>query len=221
MAVAFQTAATASVANEGTQVTCGKPTGTVDNDLLVAIWCVRYTTQRTLTLPTGWTEIARAEDPTPNNPAVVMARKVAASEGASYVFTASDTTNGMEVHILRFDDEDTTTPSDVAASTNYGNGVTLTATGITTVTDGAMLVAGFGVAALNSFAAPTGMSTAADTNAAARIQSDYVIQATAGASGDKVTGAMGATRRWGAILWAIRPSGGAAAIPLLPLLGVG
>lgn len=65
-----------------TSLVINKPSGTAQNDLLVAI-CVRPGTSGTWTGPSGWTEAADA------NGISVHYKTAGASEGSSYTFTAS------------------------------------------------------------------------------------------------------------------------------------
>lgn len=79
--------ASASTQNSasGTSLVINKPTGTVQNDLMVAVMAANGVTS--WTGDTGWTEIADQVSVTPN---LRVAYKIAgAAEGSSYTFTAS------------------------------------------------------------------------------------------------------------------------------------
>lgn len=78
MAVVVQTANAASYTSSSVTITT--PTGTVDGDLLIAL--IQNDSSATITPPAGWTAIA-------STPGASSFYKIAASEGASYVFTPS------------------------------------------------------------------------------------------------------------------------------------
>jgi len=83
--VAPEFVASASTQNPsaGTTLVINKPTGTVDGDLMVAVMAADGSTS--WSGDTGWTEAADQG----TNPSIRIAYKIAASEGASYTFTAS------------------------------------------------------------------------------------------------------------------------------------
>lgn len=77
-----------------------KPTGTVENDLMVAVMASNGNKAATWTGDTGWTEVA---DQGGTTATVRIAYKVAgASEGASYTFTASTANNLLGGCILTY-----------------------------------------------------------------------------------------------------------------------
>lgn len=189
-------------------VTCTKPSGTVSGDVLVAFWGVRASkTQAQCTLPSGWSYAIFEGG---QNPSLAVAYKVAGgSEPADYTFTLNASTN-QGVIIGRFSGVDTTTPSDVAASSNTGTSTTLTATGITTVTNGAMVLSSF---VLNltgdsySISTPSGMTLIQESEVSiVNLEAHYVEQATAGATGDKTSTLETSGPSYASILWALRPS---------------
>lgn len=80
-----------------TQLTINKPTGTVENDLMIA-FCM-CTSAETWTGDTGWTEIADFG----SRPSLRIAYKIAtASEASSYTFTTGTTTNTPSGSILTY-----------------------------------------------------------------------------------------------------------------------
>lgn len=80
-----------------TQLTINKPTGTIENDLLIAF--VVTSTGETWTGDTGWTEIGDLG----SRPSLRVAYKIAtASEASSYTFTTGTTTNTPSGTILAY-----------------------------------------------------------------------------------------------------------------------
>lgn len=121
---------------------------------------------------------------------------------------------------------DTTTPSDVAASTNSATSSTLSASSITTVTPGAMLVASYcqqGNGATGKFSSPTSpLVEVAESGDAAEFTVGLYDGLTVGAG---ATGAKTVTstqnQLYTAFLWALRPYIAPTYTPRLALLGVG
>lgn len=74
----------------GTDLVINKPTGTIENDLMIAVMATSTNLPRAWTGDTGWTEVADQNASLGNN--LRVAYKVAgASEGSSYTFTLSST----------------------------------------------------------------------------------------------------------------------------------
>lgn len=94
--------ASATTQNSGTgtsSLVINKPTGTVQNDLMVAIMYAAGPGSTTWTGDTGWTEVCDLG----SSPFLRIAYKVAgASEGSSYTFTASATTANLSGSILTY-----------------------------------------------------------------------------------------------------------------------
>jgi hypothetical protein len=110
--VGGETATSAS----GTTLVINKPSGTAENDLLVAI-CVRANTGGNWTGPSGWTEAADA------NGISVHYKTAGASEGSSYTFTASGTNVNFGI-IMTFRNA----AFDLVGSmSNLGNNITIPA----------------------------------------------------------------------------------------------
>lgn len=83
MAVAFVAAANAN--SNSTSVTCNKPTGTADGDIMLALVIVRQNSGApTITAPNGWTELLTQ---TVSNARRSLYWKRASSEGANYQFS--------------------------------------------------------------------------------------------------------------------------------------
>ena len=83
--VGYIASAKAQTTSTSTTITIDKPTGTVENHLMLAIVCTDSGTV-TWTHPSGWTEVLDQGA----QPSLSIAYKVAgASEGANYTFTSS------------------------------------------------------------------------------------------------------------------------------------
>lgn len=182
----------------GTSITIDKPSGTAENDIMVA-----YITSggaSSITPPTGWTQIASTNHVFSYQ---WFYYKVAgASEPTTYTWSWTGD-NAVRGGIIRYSGVNTATVEDVAESTNSGNSASPVGTGITTVTDGAMLVMCLVTDASNGqSAAPSGMSEIFDMS---RMIVNDGSQETAGSSGDK-TSTIPSSTFWGTILWAMRPA---------------
>lgn len=88
MAIAYRSGASGGNGT-GTDVTVTKPSGTVDNDILIA---VLYREAGTWTLPSGWSWLITDYANYNNTAWVGVAWKRASSEGSSYVFQLSTST---------------------------------------------------------------------------------------------------------------------------------
>lgn len=192
-----------------------KPSGVVSGDVMYASVMVANATTHA-TAP-GWTEVAwKAE--TNNATTLTILRLVAGgSEPANYTFTgaAAQTISGSITALIGVDN---TTPEDAAATVNSGNGVTLTAPTITTVTDGAWWLVYFNTNGnATTLSLPTGFTNDVVTfgSLGDMIRQDHKLIASHGATGtatstqDDASG----TDWWVTISLAIRPAGGVAPSP--------
>lgn len=205
MAIVLESSASDNA--NATTVTVAKPSGTASGDLLVAIWGIRASkSSANLTLPSGFSETVIEGG---QNPTLQISYKVAGgSEPANYTFT-SNTSANQGCILARFSGVDTSSPSDATGSANTGSGQTATASGVTTGTNGAVLIAGY---VLNL----TGSSYSIDTTSSmtqiqeiegtVMLDGFYLAQATAGASGDKTASIESAGANWAACLWAVKPA---------------
>lgn len=211
MAIEFVSQSTAAPGGGGTTVVINAPATIAEGNVLVAsIRAASAGTQITTTAPDGWVEISQLATATLSSS---MWRKVATgSEPGTYTFTYSAAASGRAGGITQWFGVDTTTPIDVAASQNSDTSATATATGITTVTDGTMLLAHYATGGNVTFTAPSGMT---EQWIAGRGSLFTGGQATAGASGDK-DAALSASSFYIAILAALRPVTGVAAPTVTP-----
>lgn len=104
----FRSTAETAQASGGT-LTITKPAGTVDGDFLLAFIVHGDTSSGAITPPAGWT--ALFDDVALNDGTTLsMYRKIAASEGANYAFTVSDSAQETVGHITCWQDVDPTIP---------------------------------------------------------------------------------------------------------------
>lgn len=202
MAIAF--VATAQASGTGTSLVVNKPTGTVDGHSIEVGINHQGATTATITPPDGsWTMVG-----SPNSydgtATLVVFRKIANSEGASWTFTASIS---VDYGILAVSKSgvDSGTPVDATPTANSGNDTSPIGLSVTTATDNAWLTlfvaANSGSVAITE---PSGWNERAEVGGKRNEVSD-VEQASAGASGNK-TATLGASRAWGTIMYALRPA---------------
>lgn len=220
--MAFRSISTNSSAFDALVVT--KPAGVVADDYLIAFKVIDNTGD-TFTV-TGFSHITGSPIQTTvdNQQLAVLVRKADGSEGAS--FTLQSANNGIG-GVIAFSSIDTTTQLDVTPSANSSNSAnaspwTITATGVTTVTDSCDLIV---IAAddITSSAdvvhsTPAGFTSQADLNSG--FMNVAVFTGTAGAAGatgnKTLTGTVAAASAgWAAFLIALRPTGGGGSSPVL------
>lgn len=168
-----------------TSLTIPAPAGVGSGDVMLAGISVRGTPN--LTPPAGWT-LVRLDLAPDNQLRQAIYVKVAASEPASYTWTFS-TSQQAAGGILAYSGVDTVAPVNAHNGRSF-RGSTSVAPSVTTTVNGAMIVAFFGVTANTTITPPSGMSERYEV---ASTVSPYfvtaegadVLQAVAGASGDK------------------------------------
>ena len=112
----FESVATASV--DGSSLVIGKPAGTVDGDLLIAI-VSGEDDGATITPPAGWTQIFSLVSS--GGFQAVAWYRVASGEPASFTFT-STLSHEMDGGVMRYSNTHPTTPIDVSAAVeDFGN----------------------------------------------------------------------------------------------------
>lgn len=192
-----------------TNTTVTKPTGTVDNDLVVLFFLNGRASSYgpAPTPPPGFTLLSGTQV---NGWGFYVSTwiyyRVASSEGASWTFThAAITTQAFAV---AYRGVDTTTPLDATATTNTGGGTTRTWTGLTTATADAMLLAlGHDFAdTANNLTPPAGLTERIEVNPL--VYAAEQVRATPGATGNfshAVNNNSGESK-WAAALLALRPT---------------
>src|SRR5262249_11448319 len=122
--------ASSTAAADATSVAVSIPTGTAQNDVMLAQIAVIGGTGQTITPPSGWTLIRR--DNSTNKDAQAIYYKVAgSSEPASYTFTVS-ASNKIVAGIVSYSGVDVSNPIDVSSGANGTGTATLTAPSLTT-----------------------------------------------------------------------------------------
>lgn len=163
MTATVQAASTGSAGGGAATVT--KPTGTVDNDLLIAVHWQDPDGTPTAQTATGWAQEGSTQDVALVGSTKVW-RKTASSEGASWSF-GGDAAASSLVAVLRIDGHDPSTPIDVtttvstgAASVNHvAPAVSPTGSDSLLISGAYALVAGSDT---NSYTPPSGMTERAD-----------------------------------------------------------
>jgi hypothetical protein len=139
MAIAFRAVATNTATSSPSSVTITKPTGTVDNDVMLAgLSC----DGGSITPPAGWT-LVQSLPSTDADQIFEVYRKVAASEGANYQFNLSGVFEVVGA-IVSYSGCDTTTPvnqsSERAGGSDEADPQTVVATAITPSVNDCMIV---------------------------------------------------------------------------------
>jgi hypothetical protein len=137
MAIARR-AITVTSSATGNSVVVNKPTGTVDGDVMLAVFChATGTTDVSLSAPAGWTMIGTAGVNGDLNGKAWY--HVASSEGASYTFT-STTSNDCVIMIASYSGVNTSSPINTSAQ-NYPASTSATCSiAVTTTLTNCMLV---------------------------------------------------------------------------------
>jgi len=190
MAIALRGSPTTATGGEGSGSTLviNKPTGVVENDVLIA-WVVWDTTP-TITA-SGWTQITGSPLSNSDQRGAFWYKVAGGSEPSTYTFsgTSFDRAGG----IIAFSGVDTSTPVEAQGSQTNSSTSSVTAPTITTSTDGAMLVfAGMmdsSAGSTVSATVPGGMTERVDVPVTSGWSWAYMateIKATAGSTGTRV-----------------------------------
>ncbi|QQS39286.1 glycosyltransferase [Candidatus Woesebacteria bacterium] len=181
-------------------VVVNKPTGTVDNDIMLAIIYKENTAA--VTAPSGWNYID-GETPTTDHDVIVYWKR-ASSEGSNYTWswTGSTWSGGA---IMSYSGAITTgDPVNTYSANSASSGQTLTATGVTTSVDNTTIVALGAHWNTGTYSGPTGYTVRA-TPQSMRLSDK--TQASAGATGDAVMTTSANSSSWTAHLVALKPAG--------------
>ena len=188
--IAFVAAASAGAASGTLTLTINKPTGTVQNHVMIASISVRPNTP-TITAPSGWTLVRRINNTNSRASSLAVYYKVAgASEGASYAWTFS-TSTGSAGGIQTFSGVDTITPIDVESGQNTASSLNQATPNVTTTVARTMVVTAHSFATNTTWSAPSGMAEGFDVAGGSSgingqsIEANYVLQTAAGATGAK------------------------------------
>lgn len=180
MAIAYRANASAG-GGTGTNLTINKPTGTVNDDIMIAA-LLNDTSGTAWTLPSGWAWMIQGQGNSNGNEWGSLAWKRASSEGASYVFTIASTwRTGM---IASFSGAFTSgDPQDATVASLGQADTSVDAASITTATANSMNIVG--MSDYNENTTAVGSSGYTKAGQLAGISIFYAIQAAAGASGVK------------------------------------
>lgn len=170
-----------------TNTTVTAPTGIQDGDYLLAqIVTGSGSEAPDPTAPSGFSQIGSTVDQTGAGPFNVEHRcygKRASGESGDYTWTHSSASSQASVSVFR--GVDPVTAEDQISTSNTGSGTTRTWTGLTTVTNGAMIVAlghDWGDTS-NNLVPPTGMAECAENGIICYVACEEVP--TAGATGNR------------------------------------
>jgi RHS repeat-associated protein len=187
-------------------LTISRPSGTVANDVMIAAIGVRPSSA-TIVAPTGWTLIRRINNAGGVTTALAVYRKSAgSSEPASYSWDLTGVATITAGGIQAFGNVDPTNPIDVENGQTTASSLSHATPSITTTVANAMIVTAHTFASDSTWTPPSGMAEAYDAHLWAQAtEGNYVLQATAGATGVK-TAVAAADADFGAThILALRP----------------
>jgi hypothetical protein len=154
----------ASVASSTITLSCAMPTGTVQNDVMVAAVSTDWDTYADITAPTGWTVLTGQDNGANTVNVKVFTKTAGASEAGPYLFHQGASSDGVcSIVTLR----NVTEAGAIASATFTGTtSTTRTAPSITGATAGSVLVCGAmcdgpGTSAI-TWTPPSGMTEQAD-----------------------------------------------------------
>jgi outer membrane protein assembly factor BamB len=208
--IAFVAFAKAGTASGTLTLTISKPTGTVQNHVMIASIGVRPNTA-TITAPSGWTLVRRINNTTASANSLAVYYKVAGgSEPASYAWTFS-TSTGVAGGIQTFSGVDTTTPIDVENGQATASASSHATPSVTTTVARTMVVASHTFATTGSWAPPPGMAEGFDVASGdadpggQTTEGSYVLQTAAGATGTKSASTTGTADTGNTHILVLRP----------------
>jgi hypothetical protein len=170
----------------------------------------------TIAPPAGWTLVRRVDNANGGTTSLAVFRKVAgASEPTSYAWDVTGATYATG-GIQSFANVDTANPIDVENGQATPSSLSHATPSVTTTVPNAMVVTAHTFGTSTTWTPPSGMTEAFDTqfqpaptNSGQSIEGNYVVQATAGATGTKTATADGGTGADGpgaTHILALRPS---------------
>lgn len=195
-----------------TNTTVTAPTGVQAGDYLLLLVALGASGEAPdPTPPSGFTAIATPVDigDTFNLELRSYGKVADSGDAAAANFTVTHTTASSQAVMLRITGVDADTPLDATPTINDNNGATTTWTGLTTVTNGAFIVAAEVDFAdnTNDTSPPSGTTpTFTELLDVTLTYVAYGTMATAGATGDKThVNNNGGGAPWGSVLFAFRP----------------
>jgi len=186
------------------------PTGTVEGDLLLAVF-THDSSSGTLESPSDWTDLIPSTS-TGASTLLISYKIATASEPSSYTFSSSDS-DQLAVGIARFSGIDTNNPIDCQSSTNTGNSNAPQALACTTTISDTLVVRMMGaddddyITPGNYPSGHTGAFTVRSTGTSFQTHCAmaYVIQTSIGSTGT-ADFSMTASEQWGTLTVALRPA---------------
>jgi hypothetical protein len=220
MAIAVATTSNTPTYGSRTNSTITAPSGIANGDLLVAVLHVGHASDLpalAVTAPAGWTEVTNspAAVANPGDPyeiAMHVYWKVAASEAGNYTFTHAAAES--EGYMYRLTGADTTTPIDATPATAVwvaSVGQTTTLPSVTTVTNGAFIIAAdsaWDAPGAGNFSGTTPTLVARRTGSISKIFDATLTTAGATGSRTRTNGNANNGGRWASIIVPIRPGSG-------------
>jgi hypothetical protein len=216
--ITFRSASSGANNGSATTVVIPAPSGVLSGDVMIASVAARGNPN--FTAPAGWTLIRLDINGFTLRQALYW--KVATgSEPPSYTWTLSNS-QAAAGGIVAYSGVDTTNPIDVHSGAFSPSGATSSAVApsVTTTVNGAMIVGFFGVARNTGVTPPAGMTERFDVVANGgtypqAVESADVLQAAAGATGDKIATYSGTAQNVAQLL-ALRPMSGPGPPPNSP-----
>lgn len=193
-------------------LTINVPAGTATGDVMIASVAV-LPPAVTIIPPAGWTSLNRVDQSAGNaSTQEIFYRVAGGSEPASYTWTFSGAIGGAAGGILDYSGVDTTSPIDVYGGNPTPSSTSHTASSLTTTVDNAMVISTHSFSSSETWTPPAGMAEEVDAAslttpdaAGISLEMNDVIQATAGATGDKTATAGGNADTGVAQLLALKP----------------
>ncbi len=176
--------------NDTKAVTINKPSGTVQDDTMIASISVRPNTT-IVTPPSGWTLVRRTDNANVNQNSIITYRKLAGSaEPSSYIWTFDSFTSSAG-GIMSFSGVNVTTPVDIDGGQNTST-LNVDTPSVTTTVANTMVVTVHETSNSSTWTPPTGMTEAYEASSLTptqtggiSIEGNYVAQASTGATGVK------------------------------------
>src|SRR5438034_7682949 len=165
-------------------LTINKPAGVVQNDVMIASISVGPSTV-TITPPSGWALVRRMDQASGTSNSLAVYKLLAgAAEPASYDWTFSAGHTGAAGGIQAFSGADPTI--EVENGQNTASGTSSATPSVTTALINTMIITSHGIGSASTWTPPAGMAETVDaTGGSAALETNYVLQAAAGASGVK------------------------------------
>jgi hypothetical protein len=210
-AIGFRAATSNNNGNGTTSLSLTMPTGTLQDDVLIAVVTWRTSTT-TITPPSGWTAVINGTGSVSGNIQQATYYRVATSgEAGPYSFTFSTTSKASGV-VAAYTGVETSNPINIASTNSVSTAnATMSTNSVTTTSPNTMLVGAYGNAAGTTFGVGSGMtlrgqSASSGGGTASRTTTGLqdMSQVAAGATGVK-TMTSGASAVYIATLIALQP----------------